>query len=414
MTHSTASVREAATRYIANGFAVIPIPHGQKGPVIRGWQSLRIKSADEFPTGKSNIGTILGQASGGLICVDLDHPVAVELASQFLPATGLIAGRSQGGKVHWFYRVQGEFKKIEFTHKSTKLKVIEMLGDGQQVVVGPSIHPTGDTYDDLEGDPSDIEADQLVDACRLLFHAVCDRLGLDPFEGVTVQQQPTQRCTQSSDGERPGDDFNEHGDVRELLLKHGWKPSHEAGDREYWVRPGKTHGIGATLSSGKVFYVFSSSTSLEVGRGYSPFSLYAALEHSGDYSAASAELRRQGFGKSSDAVPNVDISALMVGGESVAQPDTVPPIPPNLLNPGGLLQQIIDFNLRTAHKQQPELALAGAIALMATIAGRRVEDDYGTRPNIYLVGVGASGCGKDHARKINKLLLAAVGKTGML
>ena len=110
---------------------------------------------------------------------------------------------------------------------------------------------------------------------------------------------------------------------------------------------------------------------------------------------------------------SVDLSCLMTG-TTAAQPDTVPPIPPELLNPGGLMQQVVDFNLRTAHKQQPELALAGAIALTATIIGRRVEDDYNTRPNIYLIGVGGSGCGKDHARKINKLLLAAVGKTGML
>ncbi len=165
----------------------------------------------------------------------------------------MIAGRSQGEKVHWFYRVDGEFKKVEFTHKPTKLKVIEILGDGQQVVVGPSIHPSGDTYDNLEGNPNDIEADQLVDACRLLFHAVCDRLGLDPFDGVTIQQQATQRTPATSDGTRPGDDYNERGDVRELLQKHGWESSHESGEREYWTRPDKQHGVSASLTEGKVF-----------------------------------------------------------------------------------------------------------------------------------------------------------------
>ena len=74
-------------------------------------------------------------------------------------------------------------------------------------------------------------------------------------------------------------------------------------------------------------------------------------------------------------------------------------------NPGGLIQEIIDYNLRTAHRRQPELALAGAIAVVATIAGRKVTDASGVCPNIYLIGVGASGCGKEQARKVNKALL---------
>ncbi len=119
----------------------------------------------------------------------------------------------------------------------------------------------------------------------------------------------------------------------------------------------------------------------------------------------------------------VDLNGLMplrVNAESHDEPvedpiiDAVPVISPDLLQPGGLLQEIINFNLRTAIKPQPELALAGAIALLATIIGRKVEDDYGTRPNIYLVGIGASGSGKDNSRRVNKALLAAAGAEHML
>ncbi|WP_010585463.1 hypothetical protein [Schlesneria paludicola] len=82
-------------------------------------------------------------------------------------------------------------------------------------------------------------------------------------------------------------------------------------------------------------------------------------------------------------------------------------------NPGGLMQEIIDFNLRTAPRRQPELALGGALTFVATITGQKVRDSSGICPNIYVVGVGASGCGKEQSRRINKQLLLSVGADEM-
>ena len=79
------------------------------------------------------------------------------------------------------------------------------------------------------------------------------------------------------------------------LQRHGWALA-KAGDNEYWRRPGKTSGWSATLKDG-VFYVFSSSAApFEQNRAYSPFSVYAMLEHGGDFAAAASALRGQGFG----------------------------------------------------------------------------------------------------------------------
>ena len=60
--------------------------------------------------------------------------------------------------------------------------------------------------------------------------------------------------------QRPGDDFNQRGNVRELLIKHGWTLA-KPGENEYWRRPGKERGWSATLKNG-VLYVFTL-----VGRG---------------------------------------------------------------------------------------------------------------------------------------------------
>lgn len=81
------------------------------------------------------------------------------------------------------------------------------------------------------------------------------------------------------------------------------------------------------------------------------------------------------------------------------------PFPVELLRPPGFLSKVIDYNLAGAYRQQPILALAGAVALLATITGRKVRDDVGTRTNLYILGVGASGSGKDRSRVVNKDLL---------
>lgn len=80
--------------------------------------------------------------------------------------------------------------------------------------------------------------------------------------------------------------------------------------------------------------------------------------------------------------------------------------PQECLRPPGLLAEIVDHNLATALYPQPELALAGAIALLGTITGRKVKTPAGMRSNVYVLGLGASGSGKEHARKVNKDILS--------
>lgn len=84
-------------------------------------------------------------------------------------------------------------------------------------------------------------------------------------------------------------------------------------------------------------------------------------------------------------------------------------IPEELLNPGGFLGEIIEWNLSTAYKPQPELALAAALCLLSVITGRKVQDETGTRTNVYCLGVCESGGGKEHARKVNKSILRSAG-----
>ena len=86
--------RMAADRYVRRGWSVIPVPHRSKNPGFDGWQLLRLTAKtihDHFNCQPQNIGVLLGEPSGWLIDVDLDHPRAVDLASHV--RTGFIATR---------------------------------------------------------------------------------------------------------------------------------------------------------------------------------------------------------------------------------------------------------------------------------------------------------------------------------
>lgn len=82
-----------------------------------------------------------------------------------------------------------------------------------------------------------------------------------------------------------------------------------------------------------------------------------------------------------------------------------PSFPSECLDVSGLLREITDYTLAKSRYPQPELALAGALALLGTITGRKVADVLDTRTNVYVLGLGLSGTGKEQARQSNKQLL---------
>ncbi len=104
--------------------------------------------------------------------VDLDHPRAVELASQFLPATPLMFGRSGKPRSHWLYRVTGPVVTQKHRSKSAGM-IVELRSTGTQTVFPPSVHPSGEAIQwvDEEAEPAEIGPDELLAACKSLADA---------------------------------------------------------------------------------------------------------------------------------------------------------------------------------------------------------------------------------------------------
>ena len=163
------SSSKAAARYIERGWAPVPIPSGEKGPRLREWHKLRIDAEDvpRYFNNGQNIGLINGDASGGLVTVDLDCPEALALAGRFLDPT-LTSGRESTPDSHWWYVCPGlEHRAFETTDDGT---ILELRSTDHQTVVEPSLHPTGERYRWSRSglDAERVEPDALLDAGRRL------------------------------------------------------------------------------------------------------------------------------------------------------------------------------------------------------------------------------------------------------
>jgi len=167
------NVRDAARNYRDRGWWPLPIEHGQKGCLRHGWNDLRIeREAIEatFPDGM-NIGILLGDASGGLIDIDLDNKTALELADQFLPPTDAVFGRRGNPRSHRLYCVTGSLRRLAFERpgRGEDRMLVEIRGNGCQTNAPPTIHPSGEQVEwSADGAAAQVGWDDLQFATTLL------------------------------------------------------------------------------------------------------------------------------------------------------------------------------------------------------------------------------------------------------
>lgn len=329
MTPPASSLKAASDRLHKHGLCVLPAYRdgGSKGVALDAWKEFqgRLPTDEERHAWRSrrhdSICIVCGTVSGNIEMIDFDlggeafEPwcARVRAVAPGLIERLAIENTPSGGR-HAVYRCQspvaGNTKLAarrfaadgadEVTlgtkqfkpHKSPDgmwhfdVTLIETRGEGGLFLCAPS-----PGYELIQGDlaaPPTITADER----DILLHCA--------WELDEAPKAPVDGPRQLIGGRRPGDDFNDRGDIRPVLLRHGWTLMKE-GANELWCRPGKSRGTSATLRNG-VFYVFSSNGApFEPMRGYSRFAVVTLLEHEGNYKAAASALRRQGFGGKADA-----------------------------------------------------------------------------------------------------------------
>ncbi|MCZ6836985.1 MAG: bifunctional DNA primase/polymerase [Planctomycetota bacterium] len=167
---------DAARAYTDRGWRVLPIPHRSKNPGVVDWPNLRLDIEDlppHFITEPLNIGVLLGEPSDGLIDIDLDHNLAVELADEYLPPTPCEFGRAGKPRSHRLYRVTTPLKTRK-RRSPGHGTIVEIRSTGCQTVFPPSTHPSGEAIEWVDSDvePTEVDAGFLIDAVERLFDAV--------------------------------------------------------------------------------------------------------------------------------------------------------------------------------------------------------------------------------------------------
>lgn len=311
---------------ISEGLCALPAVRtgDQKRAALASWRPYqsRLPSDQEldawFGSDTQAMCLVCGAVSGNLEMIDFDMGgeafaawrVDVESIAPGLMERLVIESTPSGGR-HVVYRCESP---VSGNTKLAQRKIV--TGGEEPVVVGnksflPRRTPEGEwvvlvTLIETRGEgglflcaPSDGYELQQGDLCRPPVITAderdvllgCARAMDDTAREVVGATPPSTR----SDRLRPGDDFNERGDVRELLTRHGWTRV-SSGENEHWCRPGKALGTSATLK-GRVFYVFSSNAlPFDAPRAYSPFAVYTLLEHGGDFARAASHLASEGYG----------------------------------------------------------------------------------------------------------------------
>ena len=342
---------EQALKYHSLGFRVIPTG-SDKRPLCK-WKQYRERQTSDDVKQIFSIEGAKGMAVltgiDGLECIDIDtkYDVKGRLFSRYISyiekfesvnVSDLVIQATPSGGWHFFYRCEyndgnrklarrpathqellaanteqdRKEKELQKDNPSAKLKrftnleqlpsvLIETRGVGGYVLIDPS-----PGYQIQEGKRlSDIPNLSIEQRAVLINSAVAMNELITESElshidrEVNQQIKKTKEKYKNPDMVTCWDAYNESNDFLGCLRGFGWQeiPSMETNDRIYFTRPGKQFGLSADFHKDKkLFKCWSTSTIFEDQKAYTPFSVFALLEHNGNSKEAARELYRLGFG----------------------------------------------------------------------------------------------------------------------
>lgn len=310
----------------------------QKRPVIKNWQhSTGVHNLDNC----EGVGLVCGKLSGNLEVLDCDEKYSLDgklfvnykrlihAADNTLLAK-LLVQTTKGGGYHMIYRcseISGNLKlanrrttqeERDYTYQETykaalsdpknksddearlkakkasendKVRVLlETRGEGGYIMCFPS-----KGYELVNLDFYGIN--EITPEQRNILHT-CARELNEVFEEVIVpktQQSPKQK----GNGLSPFEDYDQRGDITQLLTSHGWKFVKNKGNKVHFQRPGQTSAetSGNYDTANGWFSVFTTSTEFDTNHGYRPYAVFAVLECNKDFSLASKKLYEMGYGE---------------------------------------------------------------------------------------------------------------------
>jgi hypothetical protein len=344
----------------------------------------------------ANVGIACGAGAGFWVLDVDDREQLHELFSEQGPEwSETWTQHTGGGGLHLFFEFKGDG-----SDPSSRVGVfgragVDVRSEGGYIVVAPSLHASGKEYefDDLNGLAPWSEGAELRAAPDWLLAKLASR-------GRTAP---------------PGDEAAHEGllepeevrDIRSALNAIEVGP----GLRDVWVR------VGMALKS--------------TGAGQQAFGLWRDWAQQSEKQPSMREARRvwDSFGAdcavgvstlfymarengwvdlevSSPAAATLPVPAEAALPDQDQEPGEPPtdrnPLPPGALAVEGLLGELTEEVERRSYRPQPLLGLGASLAALGTVFGRRWRCPLGTRTNLFVLGLGPTGCGKDAARQVCK------------
>ena len=315
-------MKKIALSYHEAGLKVIPVS-AKKTPYIA-WAGYRKEQTREdierlFKDNVYNMALLTG---GDIEVIDIDSKYALDkikfckdLFDEIKMAIGektftkLVISKTQSGGFHIFYRckeIDGNRKlasryTLEEEKKNDKDSVrvlIETRGNGGYVVVPPS-----NGYEYVQNNYLNIPEIDVSTRTALL--EICKT-----YEEVETKDFSKKKNTQpllDFDTEREStiDAFNGSHTCGELLDSLGWIKVYEKSDNAFYRRPDKDDGVSGCYNEARnLFYCFTTSTLFDSERAYTPFQMYCMINNFDDYSSASKELYKMGYGDKFEKTPS--------------------------------------------------------------------------------------------------------------
>lgn len=420
---------DQAKRYEALGWSLVGIPAGSKAPSTFGWQQ-RATPADYWKQNPShNIGLL--HSLSGTCALDIDHMENTRLIFEalnidldaILASAPRIVGRPDRGKV--LFRapdgVDLTTRKISWPVDGDPRKtdvVFELRAGSVQDVLPPSIHP--DTGNQYFWDGVPLEEIGNVPEQLLTIWTQWDKFrpqmaDLCPWRKAPEFKPPPKKNRKPGEaGENVIAAYNEAHTIQDVLSGAGYR---QFGKR--WLSPNSGSNIpGVVVFDDGRAYSHHASDPFDPAHSFDAFDVFCHYEHLGNVTAAvraageALEIAKLPSAPSDDErdaqrhgarVSEIIMPTLARRSEPTGK------IPKHLMTVPGVLGQVVTYSARTAIKEQPQFDVQAALALGATVMGRRFITDNRNMSGLYFLNVAKTGSGKEHANTVLEDILEEAG-----
>ncbi len=435
-------VNELRQRLVDNGYLTVAVRTNMKRPAEAAWQ--RAEAFRPARVGALSTGLRTGR---GILCIDIDCDDPHEAKNVYrrvvgvLGETPLIRSRSNSSRVALVYRaLENEIKKFTIPLSGPidgKLQQIEVLADGQQFVAFGQ-HDSGVEYEWLASSPLEVLVEDLpaIDSNDLI--ALQEAFGVveeDEAAGIIPQKTAIMRAPSAALPAAAGDNFFRNTNNAALANLGKWVPLLFPGVR----LTGQTYRITSRQLGRKLQEDLSISPLgiQDFGVEETRTAVDLVIEYGGAPDAEAGALwlcQKIGLDPSSlghrsgmkeDPVEQARLEkmvaklvekavaarqAVIIGAdEHQVDPfgETYCHTSPDY--PDGVLGEIVDWVVDTATKPNRPLAIAAAITVVSSACARQIVGPTGALTQLFMVGLGPSGSGKDWPLVSSRAMLRAAG-----